>query len=367
MSIPEATAALPPLYAGWVDALLASPIPAESRATCDDCAMCDPEGRHPDGSAAYFSPRVKCCSYLPKLANFLVGRALEERDLAFSAGRATLEQRIDEGVGVTPLGLAQSPRIGLLYRNSPGAFGRAAALRCPHYLDEGGGRCGIWRSRNAVCATWFCKHDRGALGLAFWNRLRDLLTAVEKALAAWCVLESDLDTQAVDRLYRIAEARDEGRQLTAYDLDERVPPGVGPLLWGSWYGREREFYRECARRVGSLEWPDVLRIGGAHVAFLARVARQAFETLRSEEVPDNLVQGTLHVLSASRDAVRVVGYSGSDPLDLDRDVIEILPFFDGRSTSEVVAGLEREEGVRVEDDLLRRLSDFEILVARNRG
>jgi hypothetical protein len=40
--------------------------------------MCDPDGQHPDGSAAYFSPRVKCCSYLPKLPNFLVGRAYVE-------------------------------------------------------------------------------------------------------------------------------------------------------------------------------------------------------------------------------------------------------------------------------------------------
>lgn len=366
MSTLEPTAALPPLYARWVDELLASPIPAETRATCEDCAMCDPAGEHPDGSASYFSPQVKCCSYLPRLANFLVGRALEERDLAFSAGRATLESRIDEGVGVTPLGLGQSARIGLIYRNSPSAFGRARALRCPHYLDEGGGRCGVWRNRNAVCATWFCKHERGAIGLAFWFRLRDLLSAVEKSLAIWCVLESDLDAAALDRLYRASDAADRPGSLTADDLDERAPADA-QWVWGGWYGREREFYRECARRVDELSWSDVVRIGGAGVELLARVTRESFAALRAEQLPERLVPGKLQILSTGREGVRVVSYVGSDPLDLDPDVMEILPHFDGRRTSDVLASLESEEGIVVEDDLLRRLADFEILVSPERN
>ena len=30
---------LPALYAAWIDQLLAGPLPQESNATCDDCAM----------------------------------------------------------------------------------------------------------------------------------------------------------------------------------------------------------------------------------------------------------------------------------------------------------------------------------------
>src|SRR5713101_6632134 len=171
-----------------MDALLGESVPPESRATCDDCAMCAPEGAA-EPNTLYFSPRVKCCTYQPRLPNFLVGRALEDRDFAFSAGRATVERRIDGGVEVTPLGLEQSAAYGLLYQHGSAGFGHAESMRCPHYIEEGG-RCGIWRHRNSICATWFCKYERGAVGLAFWERLRDLLMAVEKDLAVWCVLES---------------------------------------------------------------------------------------------------------------------------------------------------------------------------------
>ena len=353
------TSVLPPLYARWIDVLLESPIPPETRATCEDCAMCAPGGARPEGSSFYFSPRVKCCSYQPRLPNYLVGRALKDRELP-SAGRVALERRIGGGIGVTPLGLNESPKLGVLYAHSQAAFGRAEALRCPHYLDEGGGRCGIWRHRNSVCATWFCKFERGAVGLAFWSRLRDLLLAIEESLALWCVAGSDLDPEAFEVLLL---ARGRGHEsITAGELDEVVPPVVARQLWGKWLGREREFYAQSARRVDPLAWDDVERIGGAEVAARARLTRRAFEALLSEGRPTRLTAGPFRVLSTSHEGVRVVGYSGSDPLDLDPAVMEVLPYFDGRPTAEALRAIEKELKVRVEDDLVRKLADFEILV-----
>src|SRR5713101_9404777 len=107
-----------------MDALLGESVPPESRATCDDCAMCAPEGAA-EPNTLYFSPRVKCCTYQPRLPNYLVGRALNDEDFAFSAGRATLEQRIDRGLGVTPLGIDQTAAYGLIYQHGTEAFGRA--------------------------------------------------------------------------------------------------------------------------------------------------------------------------------------------------------------------------------------------------
>lgn len=363
MSTSDLTAVLPALYARWIDALLAGPIPPETRATCDDCAMCAPGGQHPHGSAFYFSPRVKCCSYQPRLPNYLVGAVLEDTDFAFSAGRETMERRIDEGVAVTPLGLRESARTGLLYDNSPEAFGRAESFRCPHYLEEGGGRCGIWKHRNSVCATYFCKYERGAIGLAFWRRLRDLLIEVEKSLAAWCVLESDMDEAVLGHLFGADASR---RSLTAAQVDEVPEPEVARQVWGNWLGREREFYRECAKRVVRLDWPDVGRIGGSSVAVHARLTRQAFEALRSEDLPERLTAGAIRVASNARDGVRVIAYSGSDPLDLDPVVMQVLPYFDGRPIRGALASIEKKLGLRVEEDLLRKLADFEILVPPGR-
>lgn len=69
----------------------------------------------------------------------------------------------------------------------------------PHYLDEAGGRCGIWKHRKGVCATWFCKHSRGATGRRFWAMLDQLLATVERELTRWCVLGVDLSAKAVNR------------------------------------------------------------------------------------------------------------------------------------------------------------------------
>ena len=363
MKASDTTAVLPPLYAGWMDELFRASIPLETRATCDDCAMCAPEGETAaDANTFYFSPRTKCCTYQPSLPNYLVGRVLEDQDFAFSAGRATVERRIDNGIGVTPLGLDHAATYLLLYEHSPGGFGRAESMRCPHYLEEGGGRCGIWRHRNSVCATWFCKYERGALGMVFWDRTRELLIAVERDLAAWCVRESDLEAEALDALFSVRRKPNEQELISADDLDGRADPGRARKLWGKWLGREREFYRECAPRVNSLTWEDVLAISGPHVAIRARLARQAFEALRSEKLPERLRVGNFEVIQTSREGVRVAAYSGADPLDLAPDVLKVLPYFDSSSTAETLRTIERDLGLQVEEDLVRRLADFQILV-----
>jgi len=363
----DLTGSLPPLYARWIDALLRGPIPAETRATCDDCAMCAPPGAKPD-EGVYFSPRTKCCTYVPTVPNFLVGRALEDDDFAFSAGRATLERRLDEGVGVHPLGVQAPVRFGLLYdAGGPAAFGRSETLRCPHYLEEAGGRCGIWKHRSAVCATWFCKYERGAVGMAFWERMRDLLKEVEWALSTWCVLESGLDAGALESVFPPARRPGAKAPVNAADVDGRPDHPFARRVWGQFLGREREFYRECARRVEPLAWEDVARIAGAEVAVRARMTRQAHEELLSEKLPERLSPGTFQIIAVNPEAVRIVGYTGGDALDLPPEILQVLPYFNGQPTREALATIESEIGIRVEEDLVRKLADFQILAGPKPG
>ena len=67
----------------------------------------------PSGPAAagalVFAAETKCCTYVPEVPNFLVGRILDDPDPAFAPGRATVNQRIDARVSVTPLGLGRPP------------------------------------------------------------------------------------------------------------------------------------------------------------------------------------------------------------------------------------------------------------------
>ena len=174
-----------------MDDLLGGPIPRESKATCDDCAMCRKTGDEVLSNDQFFDPAIKCCSIVPGLANFLAGGILldnTETDADSARGRESVLHRIAEGVSVTPLGLGQSAFFKLVYDNCD-AFGRSRTLRCPHYIEETG-RCGIWRNRGATCVAWFCKHVRGAVSRAFWrDSLQRLLDAIESDLATWCVLK----------------------------------------------------------------------------------------------------------------------------------------------------------------------------------
>ena len=151
---------LPPLYAGWVEELLSGPVPEETRATCHNCAMLP---RESDGApdVLHFHPATKCCTFVPLLPNFLVGRILADSDPAGASGRRSVLERLRAADGVSPLGLDVPRRYGFLYGHN-GGFGRTPSMRCPHYLETEGGLCGVWKHRNSICSTWFCKHDRGA-------------------------------------------------------------------------------------------------------------------------------------------------------------------------------------------------------------
>lgn len=353
---------LPVLYAEWAASFLGAPIPAETDATCADCAMCPPPGARPE-SGAFFSPDVKCCSYMPPLPNFLVGRMLRDDDPAFTTGRKTVEARLAARLAVTPLGLGPTPLHTVLYeeRGEQG-FGQSRALLCPHFLDEQGGRCTIWPYRNGVCATWFCKHVRGAVGLRFWQALEQLLTTVEVQLGRWCIVELGIEADVLHELFRRDTERIASEPDDARDIDGVIDEALYRRQWGAWAGRERELFVECARLVDGLAWGDVARIGGATVAVFERLTREAFERLMSEAIPDRLKVGTLTAVSPGRSHTRMVSYSAFDPIDLPRIVADLLPYFDGSATADTLNRIRRDTGLVLEPALVRRLVDYEILV-----
>src|SRR5947208_9693702 len=116
--------ALPPLYARWASQFLSGAIPAETEATCSDCAMLcgTPVKAQPAAAAPFFDPSTKCCTYLPVLPNFLVGRMLTDDSPEFTRGRVTLEARLAEGIAVTPLGIGRGAEYELLYATSGKSF-----------------------------------------------------------------------------------------------------------------------------------------------------------------------------------------------------------------------------------------------------
>jgi len=344
---------LPSLYAPWLREVVGGPIPAETEATCDHCAMLPSTGSAPD--AVYFHPATKCCAYQPDIPNFLAGRILNDEDPSLVAGRASLERRIESRVAITPAGAGSGGVFKLLYLNTPNVFGRAPALRCPYLSPEGG--CGVWRHRPGVCATWYCKHVRGATGMRFWNLADKLLREVESDLALWCRAE----LHAVSG--EIGESSPTRNQPDVSELNGKVDAPRYRKLWGEWAGREAGFYRACAALVESLSWERVESICGPRVRVLAGLVRDSYENLLSDAIPERLKLSSFRLTGLGEGTLRIASYSEYDPLLMPHKLASVLHYFDGRPTTDVRAAILSEQGLRLSPSLVRRMLDFGMLTA----
>jgi hypothetical protein len=312
--------------------------------------MCPPtNAQAATASLTVFSPDAKCCTYLPTLPNFLVGMILADEDPQAAAGRESVQQRIALGVGVTPLGIQAGPHFTLIYKHAAdGLFGRSPGLRCPHFLAAGGGLCGIWRHRNAVCSTWFCKYERGDVGKKYWESMLHLLTMVERHLSLWAA--SSLGESV----------KDLGPALLPYYATVFEP--TSSRWTGGRTGSPSEFYREAAKLVNELTWAQVQDIGGPELALLVGRLRAAHGALQRAEAPDRLRLGTVTTSSRPDGNVALMGYSPHDMLVVSASLAEALNRFDGRHwTSEVCKELENRPGVTIDHPTLVRLVDFGVL------
>lgn len=354
---------LPPIYQNWIGDILGGAIPREGRATCSTCAMC------PGNSASeleppvrYFDPSVKCCTYLPRIPNFGVGGVIRGASPGVAAqGRQSVIDRIQGAAGVSPLGLLGSAVFSIIYsRTEPSAFGRSPALRCPHYVEEQGGMCGIWEHRNAVCATWFCRHGRGPIGAAFWRSLSHLLSEVETELALWSALKigvSRLLLREIVELSRTTPERLLSVELAGEDHAKRYS-----ALWGGWEGKELEFYIECANLVGALTWLEVVEVCGPRVTAGVEHVRAAFALLHDDEVPAIVTFAGTSAQPVSPQVTRSTFSSAHDPLYMPTTVWQSLSSFDGRPVDEVLRGLrDSSRSALMEPGMLRRLMDYGLL------
>jgi hypothetical protein len=343
----SADASLPPLHARWLEAILADPsLPDETHATCDDCAMlADPS--LPPGALA-FSPDTRCCTYLPTLANFLVGGALRD---ASPHGAASVRQRLSEGDGLSPLGLTVDPALVAAQHADRDRFGRDASLRCPHY-EPVGGRCGVWAWREATCATWFCKHTRGERAKALWNRLHQLLARLERAVAWHCAVALDIPPEALARMAPLDRPHGAPRADVLASDD---------ALWGRWSGDVEGYFLACAALAEALTPAEVLSLGGAEARALAATVRLAQEQLLDDALPARVALGRVQLAGISAASVRVQGYSHLDPLEVPRALFDQLHHFDGRPIEEALRDASAAAGEEVPSAAVGMLVDFDIL------
>ncbi|MBM3811099.1 MAG: hypothetical protein FJW20_05635 [Acidimicrobiia bacterium] len=338
----------------WIRQMLGQAPPVEITSDCTNCVMVKPEGES-IGAQFYFDPDVRCCTYEPALPNYIAGRILRDSDPERAAGRASLEARMARRVDTLPWGIRRSKRFDTLYGSNAALFGRAADLGCPH-LTEGSLGCGIWPYRPGVCSTWYCKHDRGQTGHAFWNNLALLLREVELMMGAWCVAELHGGRAAM----RQALNPEAGIPVSS-DLGGEMDEKEYGKLWGNWAGKEAEFFQACAAKMDDIRWEDVERIGGVRMRTMADLTRTAFEKLLDMDVPQRLQAGPFRILASSRGKRTVETYSGFNPIKMPEALFRALPYFDGRPTAESIAEIRTKEKLRLQPALVRRLADFGIL------
>lgn len=292
------------MHDAWIAALDPAGLPQERRADCADCTMCRPDAE----PGIRFRPDVKCCGFLPTLPNFLVGAILEDPQTSPASVRA----RIAAGQA-GPLGLGVSVEYAEQYAAADLAFGTDTALVCPHF---DGGRCAIWRHRNAVCRTWWCRFEDGRRGGAFWGALPRLLGFIEALLARRC---------AANR------------------------PFVA--------GEEEAFYRGCARELAAISGEEIRALGGFELRFRLRELRAARAALGEAPLPERLTLSARDRAPTPAGAARLWGWSPYDPVEIPVDLADSLSAFDGRPLAEVLAQLAAPPSLAQ----LRRLVDAGVL------
>jgi hypothetical protein len=337
-------------------------LPSESRAPCASCVQCpgsaaaDLPVARPDRLAT-FHPETRCCTYLPLLRNFQVGATLADADAALAPGQASVRARIARRVGVTPLGLLWPASFDRAYgEDNLRDFGRRVDLRCPHYLHEAGGLCGVWRHRNATCATWFCRYERGEVGRRLWRAVQGLLDAAEEILAWWAVEEGGLDPACRDRLWG---GGPEGR----LDGDLPVTDERYVAVWGAYVGREEAWYRQAAARVDALAWDDVRRIGGGRLSERLDALHDALDDHGNLRLPPFLDWGEPSEVAREAGVGWWDGYRAYDPVPLPEEVEAALREGGVGTPAEVAGRVAARTGAAPAGDELRAWLDRGVLRA----
>jgi hypothetical protein len=124
--------------------------------------------------------------------------------------------------------------------------------------------------------------------------------------------------------------------------------------------------------------PDVGRLGAGSVAAiddgelaskldgvrgLVEDVGRRWKDLQREEVPDRLTFTPGAGTEATTEVLRLFGYSPFDPLVVPADLEPSLWLLDGRPVAEVLAEIEQEHHVPLDDELLARLHAFGVALA----
>lgn len=352
----------PDLYKNLLPDLMGQTVPQESKADCANCTMSRKDPLLGAGQKHLFRADTKCCTFHPKIPNYLLGGLLSDSRPELAEGQRRIRQRIVDRQGVTPWWIGPTVLDQHLYDAAKSSFGKARRLRCPYFAEDSG-NCTVWAYREAVCSTWYCKYEAGQDGLNFWSSTKRAMALVEKQLARYAMLQID-----ADMVFDDAAAAFYGReQLLAEDLDAEAPDeGIYARLWRGFEGMEEEFYIRCYELVKALRPEDLTRLLGLDGEIKEGEFKRKLAAASSEELPQRLAFNPKTMIQwLEGGEVALAAYSEYDALALPGAVYPLLVAFDGRSTTaETRARLRSQYQADIGDDILLTLYRHRILEAR---
>ncbi|HYO57960.1 hypothetical protein [Archangium sp.] len=361
--MPQMLDSLPVLYRDLLPDFFRKEIPDETKATCASCAMCPSSAsgavESVDGVSRLFRPDTKCCTYYPKLPNYLVGALLSDARDELGEGRRRVGEKIASRMGVTPQWVRPSARYNLLYRNSRQFFGRAASMRCPYYELEQGG-CTIWPYREAVCSTFFCKYVAGADGRKLWMTFKTYLALAEIQLSRYAVLQL-----LPEYILTGKDKPDLAETPTVEDLDDKpLPDKEYAALWRQWAGREGGFYRACFDTIRALSPEQVEKILGLDGVIELKVLEKSHRDAVAPVLPGVLKLNPEATVKWLADGSVALGaYSEYDAVALPGLAYSLLVEFTGREPVEAVRErLRKEKQADLHEDILLELYRHRILM-----
>lgn len=350
---------LPELYQRLFPDFFQQPIPRETLATCNDCAMCVRPDQPQIPGQEYFQPDIKCCSFHPKLPNYLVGGLLTDTNPAMDHGRAVVREKIQKRIGISPSSILPPKKYAMVHKlGGERSFGKNYTLLCPYYVRESG-LCGIWKFRDGVCSTYFCKTAAGQEGKKFWNVLRGYLMQSQDALTWYALLNLGFEVEIIwDLLTNYASD-----SLDAADIDD-LPPrdDLYERIWGPWVGKEEEFYKKSYEIVSSLSQDDYDRIGGMNQKVFLAWLKKRYQEVVAPAMPA-LLRSNPEMKSFQGADGKYIVKTEAGFFTIEPALHEVIGMFDGRRSVDEVRTMVREKwNTEFGDDFLIPMFQNRMLV-----
>ncbi|MEE9383562.1 MAG: hypothetical protein V3V08_09135 [Nannocystaceae bacterium] len=206
-------------------------VPEERIAPCSAC---------PQVEQGVYRADCRCCTYFPPIPNFMLGFALADPATQDGVrGLVTTGYALPSGLYPSPVDFREAARA-----DAENRYGNDPSIACPMF-DGQTGRCGVYKYRNSVCATFFCANDHGEPGSIFWDKLQNFMGNIELTLSQWAMeqvgMSSHVMLAALDGISGSIEHA--SHMKGGWGREARA------AIWGEWLGRETEFFEACARVI----------------------------------------------------------------------------------------------------------------------